>query len=69
MTEQRRHRARMVRKAIESIEEKLGTEAMKTNLADLVRLLQIDKELNADDPREVRVRWTESDTTETPKRD
>jgi hypothetical protein len=64
MTEQQKHRARIVRKAIESIEAKLGTEAMKPTLADLVRLLQIEKELNADEPREVRVRWVDSNTTD-----
>jgi hypothetical protein len=32
-------------------------------LADLVRLLQIEKELDADEPREVRVRWIESAAT------
>jgi hypothetical protein len=64
MTDQQKHRARIVRKAIESIEAKLGTEAMKPTLADLVRLLQIEKELDADEPREVRVRWVESDTKE-----
>jgi hypothetical protein len=61
MTEQQQHRARIVRKAIESIEQKLGTPAIKPTLADLVRLLQIEKELDADEPREVRVRWIESD--------
>ena len=64
MTEQQKHRARIVRKAIESIEAKLGTEAMTPTLADLVRLLQIEKELNADEPREVRVRWVDSNTTD-----
>jgi hypothetical protein len=63
MTEQQKHRARIVRRAIESIEEKLGTEAMKPTLADLVRLLQIEKELDAEEPREVRVRWIESAAT------
>jgi hypothetical protein len=63
MTEQRLHRSRLVRKAIERIEEKLGTDAIKPTLADLVRLLQIEKELDADEPREVRVRWVESDKT------
>ncbi|HTT65837.1 MAG TPA: hypothetical protein VMG35_28500 [Bryobacteraceae bacterium] len=62
MTEQQKHRARIVRKAIESIEQKLGSDDMKMTLADLVRLLQIEKELDADEPREVRVRWVESDT-------
>ena len=64
MTEQQQHRARIVRKAIESIEAKLGTTEMKPTLADLVRLLQIEKELDSDEPREVRVRWVELDETE-----
>jgi len=64
MTEQQMHRARVVSKAIASIEQKLGTDAIRPTLADLVRLLQIQKELDADEPREVRVRWVESDTTE-----
>jgi len=63
MTEQQQNRARIVRKAIESIEAKLGTGEMKPTLADLVRLLQIEKELDADEPREVRVRWVEPDET------
>jgi hypothetical protein len=62
MTAQQKHRARIVRKAIESIEEQLGTEAIKPTLADLVRLLQIEKELDAEEPREVRVRWVETAT-------
>jgi hypothetical protein len=63
MTEQQRDRARIVRKAIESIEAKLGTAEMQPALADLVRLLQIEKELDAEEPREVRVRWVEPDKT------
>jgi hypothetical protein len=62
MTEQREHRARIVKKAIESIEAKLETEATKPALADLVRLLQVQKELNAEQLREVRARCVESDT-------
>jgi len=64
MTEQQKHRAQIVRKAIESIEAKLGNDDMKVTLTDLVRLLQIEKELDADEPREIRVRWVESDGTE-----
>jgi hypothetical protein len=61
MTERQKRRARVVKKAIEGIEAKLGTQAIKPTLADLVRLLQIEKELDTDEPREVRVRWIESD--------
>ena len=60
ITEQQKHRAQIVRKAIANIEAKLGTPEMKATLPDLVRLLQIEKELDADEPREVRVRWVES---------
>jgi hypothetical protein len=65
MTEQQQHRARIVRKAIESIEAKLGTPPMKPTLVDLVRLLQLEKELGEDEPREVRVRWVETERSET----
>jgi len=64
MTEQRQNRARIVKKAIASIEAKLGTEAIKPTLADLVRLLQMEQELDEEEPREIRVRWVESDTAE-----
>jgi|HubBroStandDraft_1064217.scaffolds.fasta_scaffold01184_6 hypothetical protein len=61
MTKQQRHRARIVRKAIESIEKNLGAGDPKATLADLVRLLQIEKEPAVHEPREVRVRWIESE--------
>jgi molybdopterin converting factor small subunit len=64
MTEQQKHRARIVRTAIETIEAKLEESEIKPTLSDLVKLLQIEKELEADEPREVRVRWVESDRTE-----
>jgi len=63
VTEQQERRARIVKKAIDSIEKKLGTEDVKHTLTDLVRLLQIEKELEADEPREVRVQWVESSQT------
>ena len=65
MREQQQHRARIVKRAIDSIEQKLGTGAIRPTLVDLLRLLQIEKELDADEPRQVRVRWVESDTTNT----
>jgi hypothetical protein len=67
MTEQRRHKARIVREAIKNIEAELETSSkIKPPLADLIRLLQIEKELAADEPREVRMRWIESNTTDPP---
>jgi hypothetical protein len=62
MTEQQANRARIVREAIASAMEKLEASHMKPTLADLVRLLQIEKELDADEPREIVVRWVETAT-------
>jgi hypothetical protein len=64
MTEEQKHQARIVREAIKNIEAELETSETKPPLADLIRLLQIEKELAAEEPREVRMRWIESDTTE-----
>lgn len=55
-----------MREAIESIEANLGAPDMKPTLADLVRLVQIvkDIDIDTDDPGEFRVRWIESGMVE-----
>ena len=50
-------RAHLVEKAIESIEQKLGSSDVKATFADFIRLLQLQKELQADEPREIKVTW------------
>lgn len=60
MTEKREQRAHIINKAIESIETKLGTDAIKPTVADLVRLLQIEEDLEPEQPAEIRVTWVES---------
>jgi len=50
-------RAVLVEKAIESIEQKLGSSDVKATFADFIRLLQLQKELQADEPREIKVTW------------
>ena len=51
---------KLVEKAIESIEEKLGSEQMKGSVGDLIRLLQLKKELQAEQqPKEIKVTWVE----------
>jgi len=62
MAELHERRVRVVRKAIETIETKLGEGDFKFTIADLVRLLQIEKELEPDSaPRELKVTWVDSD--------
>jgi hypothetical protein len=57
MTGQRQHRVQIVNKAIAAIEAKLKRADKQAMPADLVRLLPIEKELDADKPCEVRMRW------------
>jgi hypothetical protein len=60
MADQRNYRARIVRKAIESVEAKLKTGERRLTLAELVRLLQIEKELGYAERHKVTVTWIES---------
>jgi hypothetical protein len=60
VTAQRNNKARIVKNAIASIEATVATDEITHRLADLVRLLQIEKELEADPPREIRGTWIDS---------
>jgi hypothetical protein len=46
-------------RAIESIQEKLATEDLKPSVTDLVRLLQLRRDLSEEQPKQVTVRWIE----------
>jgi hypothetical protein len=50
-------RADLVERAIESIEQKLGASDVKATFADFIRLLQLQKELQVDEPQEIKVTW------------
>ncbi|MEO5924143.1 MAG: hypothetical protein ABIR70_09970 [Bryobacteraceae bacterium] len=54
-----RSQADVVRELLEKVEKKLGGEEMKATLADYIRLVQLKKELEEDEPREIRVTWVE----------
>jgi hypothetical protein len=57
-------RAYMVEKAIQRIEEKLGASDVKATFGDFIKLLQLQKELQIDQPREITVTWIEPSETE-----
>ena len=50
-------RADLIERAIESIEQKLGKADVKATFADFIRLLQLQKEFQTDEPREIKVTW------------
>ena len=58
------NRAELLEKAIQSIEEKLGSSDVKATFSDFIRLLQLQKEMQIDQPREVKVTWIDPSETE-----
>jgi hypothetical protein len=59
-TDRTTDRAELVEKAIQSIEAKLASSEVKATLADFIRLLQMQKELQLDQPREIKITWVET---------
>ena len=59
--DERRHRsskrADLVAKAIESMEHKLAASDVKATFGDFIRLLQLQKELQVEQTREIKVTW------------
>ena len=60
----RRNKSNLVKKALQSIEEKLTSNELKASVGDFIRLLQMEEELEAEEPREIRVTWVEQKPTE-----
>jgi hypothetical protein len=58
------NRADLLENAIQSIEKKLGAGDLKATFADFIRLLQLQKELQAGEPREIKVTWIDPSQTE-----
>ena len=50
--------ARLVQKAIEVFEKKLDEK--NVTVGEFVRLLELHKEIDADEPKEIKVTWVES---------
>ena len=57
-------RAELLEKAIQKIEERLGSSDVKATFSDFIRLLQLQKEMQIDQPREIKVTWIDPSETE-----
>jgi NAD(P)H-nitrite reductase large subunit len=44
---------------LKKMEEKLGTAEFKPSLADYLKLVQMEKEMGEEGPKEIRVTWVE----------
>jgi hypothetical protein len=56
--------ARVVSTLLKKVEQKLSEDDVKATLGDYIRLVQLQKELEEDETREIKVTWVEPETTE-----
>ena len=49
---------------IEKVEQKLGEGDVKATLGDYIRLVQLQRELEEEEPREIAVKWVDPEETE-----
>jgi|GEM_PF-1658825 len=52
-------KAALVEQALQSIEKRLKKDELKATVGDLIRLVQLEKELEEEGPREIKVTWVE----------
>lgn len=55
----RTSKVELVEQVIENIEKKLKSDQLKPSVGDFIRLLQLEKELEEERPREIKVSWVE----------
>lgn len=52
-------KAALIDKLLHSIEQRIEKDELKATLGDFIRLLQLQKELEEEQPKEIEVRWVE----------
>jgi hypothetical protein len=50
----------LIDKLLQSIEQRIEKDELKATLGDFIRLLQLQKELEEEQPKEIEVRWVEA---------
>ena len=58
------NRAQVIKNLLTKVEKNIASGAGKATLGDYIRLVQLDKELDEDEPKEIRVTWVEPETKE-----
>jgi hypothetical protein len=54
----------VLRKATTKMEEEIGGPAFKPSMAEYLKLVQLDKELESEEVKEIRVTWVEPGKTD-----
>jgi hypothetical protein len=55
--------AGVVKKLLKKVEQKLSGDEVKASLGDYIRLVQLQKELEEEQPKEIKVTWVEPEET------
>jgi len=55
----KKDKAALVEQVIENLEKRLKNDELKATVGDLIRLVQLEKELEQERPREIKVTWVE----------
>jgi hypothetical protein len=55
-------RAQVIKNLLVKVEEKMAADAGKATVGDYIRLVQLHKELDVDEPKEIKVTWVEPET-------
>ena len=48
-----------MKKLLKNVEKKLGGEDVKATLGDYIRLVQLQQELEEEEPRDIKVTWVD----------
>ena len=62
-----RNKAQLISRVIAKIEDKLTSEELKPSVGDFIRLLQLEKELDEEQPKEIKVSWVETEEQDEPE--
>jgi hypothetical protein len=54
-------KAELISMALQNFGEKLEANEVKTSVGDFIRLLELEKEISSQQPREIKVTWVESE--------
>ncbi len=60
----RRSKKELVKSVMEKVEQTLEAGQLKPTVGDFIRLAQLEKELDDEQPTEIKVSWVEPDETE-----
>jgi hypothetical protein len=57
--QKKKTQAAVVKKLLKNVEKKLGGEDVKATLGDYIRLVQLQQELEDEEPKDIKVTWVD----------